>query len=105
MTQFDVFLNPVSRARRSFPLVVVVQSDLARTGTDRMVAPLALMTTQLSGGGNKLLPRVSVAGSDHLIFVPNMTTIREAELREHRGQLGAYRSQIMAAIDYLFFGV
>jgi hypothetical protein len=41
MTQFEVFANPVARARASYPFVVVLQADVARGGRDRAVAPVA----------------------------------------------------------------
>ena len=41
MAQFDVFVNPIVAARRAYPFVAVLQSDLADTGRDRIVAPLA----------------------------------------------------------------
>lgn len=41
MTQFEVFANPVVRARPSYPFVVVLQADVARGGHERAVAPVA----------------------------------------------------------------
>ena len=35
MRQFDVFDNPVPKARRALPLVVILQSNLADTGRER----------------------------------------------------------------------
>ena len=40
MTQLEVFDNPIVKARGSYPLVVVLESDLADTGRERIVAPL-----------------------------------------------------------------
>jgi toxin CcdB len=103
MTQFDVFTNPITRVRRPFPLVVVLQADLARTAGERMVAPLA--PAPLPGGTGKVFPVVTFAGVEHVVFVPQMSSLAAVDLRNHRGQLSAYRSEILAAIDYLFFGV
>jgi len=38
MSQFDVFENPIARARRADPFAAVLQSNLAETGRDRIVA-------------------------------------------------------------------
>ena len=43
MRQFDVLDNPIPRARQALPFVAILQSDLAETGRDRVVAPLAPM--------------------------------------------------------------
>jgi hypothetical protein len=42
MHQFDVFANPVARAGHALPFIILLQSDRAQTGGDRVVAPLAL---------------------------------------------------------------
>src|SRR6187200_2616417 len=41
MTQFEIFANPVSRSRPAYPLVVILQADVARGGHERAVAPVA----------------------------------------------------------------
>ena len=104
MSQFDVFENPITRARRAYPYVAVLQSDLAETGRDRIVAPLA-PRARLSGTAGRLTPHVIVAGSEHVLLVPSMTAVLAADLRELRGQLAPYRDDIVAALDYLFLGV
>lgn len=104
MPQFDVFVNPVPRARRAYPLVAVLQADLAATGGERIVAPLA-PRARLTGTAGRLTPHVRVADVDHVLLVPSMTAIAAAELRELRGQLGDHRDAIVAAIDFLFLGV
>jgi len=104
VSQFDVFENPVARARRAYPFVAVLQSNLAETGRDRIVAPL-VPRKRLLGTVGRLTPHVTVAGVDHVLLVPNMTAMLADDLREPRGQLVSYRDQIVAALDYLFLGV
>lgn len=104
MTQFDVFENPISRARRAYPLVAILQSDLADTGRDRIVAPLA-PRARLSGTAGRMTPHVTVSGVEHVLIVPSLTSVRAHDLRELRGQLASYRDEIVAALDFLFLGV
>jgi toxin CcdB len=104
VTQFDVFVNPIPQARRAYPFVAVLQSDLAETGRERIVAPLA-PKARLTGTAGRLMPHVRVSDVEHVLLVPSMTAIAAAELRDHRGQLIAYREAIVAALDYLFLGV
>ena len=104
MAQFDVFVNPIPPARRVYPYVMVLQSELADTGSDRIVAPLVLRT-RLAGSVGRLTPCVRVGDVEHVLLVPNMTGIASRELRELRGQLVAHREEIVAALDYLFLGV
>lgn len=104
MAQFDVFVNPIQRARRAYPYVAVLQSDLAETGGERIVAPLA-PKARLTGTAGRLTPHVRVSNVEHVLLVPSMTAIAVVDLRELRDQLGAYRDAIVAALDYLFLGV
>jgi toxin CcdB len=104
MAQFDVFVNPIPQARRAYPYVAVLQSDLAETGRERIVAPLA-PRARLTGTSGRLMPHVRVADVEHVLLVPSMAAVAAADLRELRGQLIAHRDAIVAALDYLFLGV
>ncbi|HEY5934230.1 MAG TPA: CcdB family protein [Kofleriaceae bacterium] len=104
ITQFDVFVNPVPRARRAYPLVVILQADQAATGNNRIVAPLVRRARSVTTMG-RLTPRVNLDNAEHVVFVPALMTVLVDELREHRGQLARYRDDLVAALDYLFLGV
>jgi toxin CcdB len=104
MAQFDVYVNPIPQARRAYPYVAVLQSDLAETGRDRIVAPLA-PKARLTGTAGRLTPHVRVSDVDHVLLVPNLAAINAKDLRELRGHLLAHREVIVAALDYLFLGV
>ena len=104
MAQFDVFVNPIVQARRAYPYVAVLQSDLAETGRERIVAPLA-PKARVTATVGRVTPQVRVSDIDHVLFVPRMAAIAIADLRELRGRLTAHRDEIVAALDYLFLGV
>ena len=101
--QYDVVDNPVPRARRAFPFAVL-QSDLANTGSDRIVAPL-VPSARISGVAGRLIPIVKVEGVDHALIVPRLTAVPAAELRAVKDSLSVYRNEIVAALDLLFLGV
>lgn len=102
--QLDVYDNPIPRARRAYPLVVVLQAELAKTGRDRIVAPL-VPRTRLPTAVGRLTPLVEVAGDEHVVLVPSLTTVLAEDLRAHRGNVSRHRDALVAAIDYLFLGV
>jgi len=102
--QYDVMDNPVPRARRAFPFVVILQSDLADTGSDRIVAPL-VPSARIPGVAGRLMPIVKVAGVDHALIVPRLMAVPAADLRAIKDSLSAYRNEIVAALDLLFLGV
>jgi toxin CcdB len=104
MAQFDVFVNPIARARRAYPYVVVLQADLADTGRERIVAPL-VPRSRLQGSAGRMTPHVQVDGVAHVLLVPALTAVLAADLRQPRAQLARHRNEIAAALDYLFLGL
>lgn len=104
MRQFDVFANPIARLRRALPLVVVLQSDRAQTGRDRVVAPMALRAT-LPRLGLRLIPAVSVDGREFGIMIPGLATVSASDLRSAVANIDAARDPIVAALDHLFLGI
>jgi toxin CcdB len=104
VSQFDVFDNPIPRARRAFPFVAILQSEIADTGLDRIVAPL-VPRKSMPGVTGRLTPVVKVAGVEHVLLVPRMTPVAFSDLRAPRDQLASHRDDIVAALDYLFLGV
>jgi toxin CcdB len=102
--QYEVVDNPIPRARGAFPFVAILHSDLADTGSDRIVAPL-VPAAHISGTAGRLLPIVKVLGVDHALIVPRLTALPAAELGGVKDSLSTYRSEIIAALDLLFLGV
>lgn len=104
MSQYDVFDNPIPRARRAFPFVTILQSELADIGRDRIVAPL-VPRSRMQGASGRLTPIVKVLDIEHVLLVPRMAPVAAADLRTVKDQLTSYRNEIVAALDFLFLGV
>jgi toxin CcdB len=104
VAQYDVVDNPVPRARRAFPFVAILQSDLADTGSDRIVAPL-VPGARIPGVVGRLMPIVKVKGVNHALIVPRLTSVPASELRAVKDNLSAFRGDIVAALDVLFLGI
>ncbi len=104
MAQFDVFVNPIGATRRAYPFVVALQSDVAQLARDQIVAPLVplgLIPKVIS----RLIPIVALDGSEHMVLVPALAGMNSRDLLKRHGSLVAARRELLAAIDYLFFGV
>jgi toxin CcdB len=104
MAQFDVFVNPLSVARRAYPFVVALQSDFAAFASEQIVAPLVLKNSMSKVAG-RLTPAVAVNGSEHFVLVPRLTAMRTRALGKSIDSITSSRADLLAAIDYLFFGV
>jgi toxin CcdB len=104
MAQFDVFVNPIAAARRAYPFVVSLQSNISQNAHDQIVAPLVpfeLIPNVIS----RLTPIVAWDGSEHMVLIPALTGVRSRDLAVKRGSIESEQSVVLAAIDYLFFGV
>lgn len=102
--QFDIYANPVTRARRAFPFVVILQSDIADSGHDRVVAFLAPQK-KLPTTAGRLLPIVTIGEQSLVILLPSLTTLPTADLSKPIANVAAYRESIVLGIDWLFLGV
>jgi len=104
MAQFDLFVNPVTAIRRAYPFVVVLQYDFAPGARDLVIAPLA-PTQSMPKVAGRLTPIVSLDGVMHTVLVHALTGMPARDLREFKGSIADARGDLLAAIDYLFFGV
>ena len=104
MAQFDVFVNPVATARQAYPFVVAMQSDFTITGTEQLVAPIASID-QGAPTARRVMPTVTLEQSELVVVVPRLTVMRSRDLIEKVCSVAPARAELLAAIDYLFFGV
>jgi len=104
MAQFEVFVNPLANSRRAYPFVAAMQSDIVPSSRDQIVAPLAPMASLPQGAG-RLTPVVAVNGVDHIVVIPRLTPTRSSDLAASISSIASARGELLAAIDYLFFGV
>ena len=101
--QLDVYPNPLVRARRAFPFVVVLQADIAALGQERIIAFLA-PRAQLGPIAGRLMPVVEIGDRQFVLLMPSITNVPVAELRGQVGNLAAFRDRIVDAIDWTFLG-
>ena len=59
----------------------------------------------MSTMAGRLTPIIAFDGSEHVVLVPALMGVRTRDLGERRGSIASARSELLAAIDYLFFGV
>jgi toxin CcdB len=101
--QHDLFVNPNRRARSIYPLLVVLQADVAE-GDGRIVAPLTT-TAIVPAPPRRVLPLVSHAGQDYVVMIRLLGFLSVRHLRGPVGSIAQYRDDITRALDWLFFGI
>lgn len=104
MAQFDVFVNPFPTARRAYPFVAAMQSELTINGAEQLVAPIAAADYPPSAS-RRVMPIVALRDNDHVVVMPRLTVMRSRDLIEKVGSVTTARTELLAAIDYLFFGI
>lgn len=99
--QHKLFVNPSRRARAVYPLVVVLQMDIAE-GAERIVAPLSR-----AGGepASRLRPLIRHDGQDFIVLMRLLGTLPVRVLRHSVGSIAEYRDELIRAIDWLFRGI
>ena len=105
MAHFDVYANP-GRHAHTTPYLLDVQSDLLDGLDSRMVIPLRSLKhfpkVKLS---NRLTPVLRIEGDDYLLETPKMGAVPQRVLKSPVTSLAEeQRSQIIAAVDFLFQG-
>jgi toxin CcdB len=101
--QLEVFPNPLAKARRAYPYVVVLQSDVAALGQERLIAFLAPLEGVGAVGG-RLMPVVEIDKRSFVVLMPSITNVPVTRLRNAVGDLHAFRDSIVDAIGWTFVG-
>lgn len=104
ITQHDLFPNPNARSRRAFPLLVVLQADMAE-GDRKLVAPLAPYIAPFTSAQSRALPIIEHDARRYAVALPLISSVPRNVLRRAVGSLADYRADITRALDWLFFGI
>jgi toxin CcdB len=104
MAQFDVLENPVVKARATYPFVVALQADLTTASREEIVAPL-VPRVRIGAIAGRLTPVVRVEDGEFVVLITSLVAIRRSDLGKPRCSVASLRSELLAAVDYLFFGV
>lgn len=101
--QFDVFANPDRRKAETYPYLIILQSDALFSIDTCVVAPL--ISPKTIKHLERLLPEVTVEGTNYVIAMPDMAAIPTTLIGKPIANLDAERYRIIAAIDLVFAGV
>lgn len=104
MAQFDVFRNPNPATRKVVPYVLELQSELHAAMDSRVVAPLKA-SAERRKLASKLEPSFDIEGNTVWMATADLTSMPIRLLKTPCGSLLHARSEILAAVDQLFFGI
>jgi toxin CcdB len=104
ITQFDVFENRAPDARRAYPLLVVLQSDLVDLPDSRVVAPMAPRNAT-AYRTHRLHPLVMIGDTAYVVVVSRLFPIPIRGVGAPVANVRHARVELIAALDILFVGV
>lgn len=105
MPQFHLYKNSNKATQKNYPYLLDIQSDLL--GDLRTTVVIPLMPKKLAGSHtiSKLNPVIRVKGGNFTVMTQSLAGIDRNALGESVDDLAHYRSEIFAAIDFVFSGI
>jgi len=103
MAQFDVYENPNPETKKSIPYLLDLQADLLDNLTTRVVAPL--ITVAAMGKAAKYLnPQFRIKRTAVIMSTAELAGVNLHVLGDPVCSLKEHRTEIIAALDFLFTG-
>lgn len=104
MAYLDVYPNPNAVAAKLLPFLVEIQDELLATLPTTVVVPLGLPGVVDHTPVLRLNPVVSFDGTKYILMTQELAAIHRRQLKHCQGNIASNRSEIIAALDFLFTG-
>ena len=103
--QFYVYSNTNPASKGQYPYLLDVQNNLLADLKTRLVIPLTAQANCRSGVISKLCPVFNINGEPFVALTQQMAGIELRLLGAEVADLSAYRTEIIAAIDFAVVGI
>jgi toxin CcdB len=101
MAQFDAHKD---RKGKLYPLLLDVQADLLSHLDTRVVVPLATKRKYAARPLRIVNPIVIIDGVEYVAVFQELAAIAASELGEIEGSATKHRTELIAALDFMFTG-
>jgi toxin CcdB len=105
MTQFFAYKNPNPASRKQYPYLLDIQSDLLSELRTTVVIPLVSQDLASGMTISRLNPEVKIKGEKFIAITQDIAGIDRQGLGTQAGDLTRFRTEIVAAIDFLLSGI
>jgi toxin CcdB len=105
MSQLTVYRNKNPQTLSAVPFLLDVQHDLLSDLETRVVIPLRPVSAIKDKAVKPLMPVLEIEGERFVLLTPQMAGIPRSELGAPVARVEYYRSEIIAAIDFLVTGI
>lgn len=103
--QFHAYANTNPSSSGQYPYLLDVQNGLLADLKTRLVIPLTAQANCRSGVISKLCPVFDINGERFVALTQQMAGIESRLLGAEVADLSAYRTEIIAAIDFAVVGI
>ena len=105
MGQFCAYKNPNSATRTQYPYLLDIQSDLLSELRTTIVIPLTPSKIAASMSLTRLNPSLLLDGKSFTVMTQEIAGVDRNQLGAQAYDLSSYRSEIIAAVDFVLSGI
>jgi toxin CcdB len=105
MAQFWAYKNTNRATQQRIPYLLDIQSSLLDDLQTTVVIPLHPKTLIGKAAMTKLCPEVDIEGEKFVVLTAQIAGVDRKVLGQKICDLSAYRSEIIAAIDFIISGI
>lgn len=102
MNQFDIYVNPITKGRKLYPYVCLLQNKLFDGLTTRIIA---FICSDESIAFDKISVPINISSDKYFVCLNVIATIEESRLQEFVENTSDNREALLAAHDALFTGI
>lgn len=105
MAQFKAYENPNKATRKIYPYLLDIQSNLLDELQTTVVIPLCPAGIVGKAAMTKLSPILKIDGKNYVAMAQQMAGINRKSLGREACDLSRYRTEIIAALDFIISGI
>lgn len=105
MGQFCAYKNPNPATRVQYPFLLDIQSDLLSELRTTVVIPITPSILAAPMSLTRLNPCIVIDGKTFTVMTQEIAGVDRHQLGDQASDLSSYRSEIIAAIDFVLSGI
>lgn len=105
MSQFCAYKNPNPATRAQYPFLLDIQSDLLSDLRTTVVIPMTPSRLAAPMSLTRLNPSIVIDGKTFIVMTQEIAGVDRNKLGDKAHDLSSYRSEIIAALDFVLSGI
>lgn len=105
MSQFIAYENPNRTTKKTYPYLLDIQSNLLDELRTTIVIPLCPTTLVGNTAITKLCPIIEIDSKNYIALTQQIAGVDRKVLGKEVCNLSHYRSEIIAALDFIISGI